>query len=210
MDQHVPERQISSPVISWDAPRQGADVAMERLSAALGSELLVVQPRLFERRFELRSGTALLATLSFESTLGTLATAETATEAWTFKRVGFLNPRVTIRERDREVDLAAFWPKVWGSGWLGLADGRRFQWKSLGFWSRAWGFTDASDEFLFTLKPGAEESGLSDLLKTQAVVVVAPHAYGLTELPLLLMLGWYLMILQLEDATTAAATAAMG
>ena len=38
-----------------------------------------------------------LATLRFRSSSGSLATAESAEGCWTFKRVGFLQTRVTIR-----------------------------------------------------------------------------------------------------------------
>ena len=48
-----------------------------------------VQPRARSPFFELRSDDDVVATLSWEKTFGTLATAQTAEKTWTFKRVGF-------------------------------------------------------------------------------------------------------------------------
>ncbi len=53
---------------------------------------------------------------------------------------------------------------------------------------------------------------MSDLFKTQALVEVESQAYALAELSLLVLLGWYLVILHQDDiaaasaATTSAAT----
>jgi len=178
---------------------------MEVFSAAPGSKLFWVQPRALEREFELRSECGLCGRLRFEKALGTLATADSAQGRWTLKRSGFLNPRVTIRKSGRYADVAVFWPKLWGGGWVDFADGNRFQWKSFNFWGTAWGFAGVREELLFTMKPGAEKTKLSDLLKTQAVVEIVTHPDGLAEMPLLIMLGWYLMIMQQEYSATAAA-----
>ena len=69
---------------------------MEPLSNLEQAGLSWIQPKARERFFELRSGDPLFATLSFRSGFGTMATAETAEGSWTFKRAGFLNPRISI------------------------------------------------------------------------------------------------------------------
>ena len=56
--------------------------------------------------------------------------------------------------------------------------------------------------------PGAEESTWSDLFKYQALVEIDPATSRLEELPLLVSLGWYLMILHHEDASSAGAVVA--
>jgi hypothetical protein len=178
---------------------------MEALSTAIGSKLFWAQPKTLERQFELRTEGCLFGTLRFEKALGTLATASSAAGRWTFKRAGFMNPRVTIREAGRDADLAVYWPKLWGGGVLECANGSRFQWKSMNFWATTWGFADTREELVFTMKPGAEKSKLSDLLKSQAIVEIGTPSYALAELPLLLMLGWYLMIMQQDDAAITAA-----
>ena len=183
---------------------------MEALSTVVGMQLHWIQPKTFERWFELRVGESLFATLCFEKAFGTLATAESADGSWTFKRVGFLNPRVTVREVGAEANLAIYQPKFWGDGSLEFPDGRVFHWKSTNFWGTQWGFADSGENLLFALKPGVDKPKLSDLFKTQAIVEIDPRGRALAELPLLVLLGWYLMILHQDDAaaTTAAVTAA--
>ncbi len=74
-----------------------------------------------------------------------LATAETADGTWTFKRVGFLNPRVTIRAAGSPDNLAVYQPKFWGDGTVTFADGAAFRWQPTNFWATEWAFTGASD-----------------------------------------------------------------
>ena len=64
---------------------------------------------------------------------------------------------------------------------------------------------------LVTFKQGTEENKWSDLFKFQALVEIDPSANGLEELPLLVALGWYLMILHHDDdASAGAVVAAIG
>ena len=94
----------------------------------LGRELIWRQPSATKDEHELRDGDQLVATLRFKSALGTLATAETADGCWTFKRVGFWHPRVTIRECGAEADLAVFRNNTWSDGGqLDLPGGRAFR-----------------------------------------------------------------------------------
>lgn len=144
---------------------------MEALSTTIGLQLYWVQPKTFERQFELRTENSLFGVLRFETALGTLATAETATECWKFKRVGFLNPRVTIREAGANDDLAVYWPKFWGAGWLEYVKGSRFHWKSTNFWGTEWCFANVQEQLLFVLKPGIERQRLSDLLRGRLEII---------------------------------------
>jgi hypothetical protein len=181
---------------------------MEKMSIVQGIPLHFVQPKSLERCYELCSEEKHFGTLSLEKAFGTLATAEVAGDKWTFKRVGFLNTRVTIRHSDNDADLAIFWPKFAGGGWLELSNGNKFQWKSTNFWSSTWAFVDAQNTIVFTMKPGNEKFAFSDLFKTQAVIEIGAPAAGLSELPMLLMLGWYLMVMQQYDATVTVTTIA--
>jgi hypothetical protein len=179
---------------------------MEALSTVVAMPLYWIQPKTFERRFELRAGDSLIATLCFETAFGTLATAESADGSWTFKRVGFLNPRVTVREVGVDTNLAVYQPRFWGDGSLEFRDGRVYRWRATNFWGTQWGFADSDENQLFALKPGVDKPKLSDLLKTQALVEIEPQGHTLPELPLLVLLGWYLMILHHDDTAAIAAT----
>jgi hypothetical protein len=167
-----------------------------------------IQPKTSENLFELHAGEALLARLAFRSMWGTLAVAETADGSWSFKRVGFLNPRVTVRVLDQPEDLAVYQPKFWGDGTLTFADGRSLAWKPLNFWATIWAFKSADDQTLITFKPGREKEKLSDIFKTQATVELGLLLNNRDLLPILLPLGMYLVALHSQDAAGAAAVTA--
>jgi hypothetical protein len=182
---------------------------MEPLDIAAGNRLSWSQPKALQRVFELREGNRLLATLSFVKPFGSLAEACMVTGEWTFKRVGYFRPRVTVRRRGQETDLAVYQPKGWGSGGeLQFAGGRIYAWKPANFWATKFIFVDGAGKTLVAFKPGSEESKWSDLFRFQALVEIDPSAGRLEELPLLVSLGWYLMILHHADASGGAVAAA--
>jgi hypothetical protein len=184
---------------------------VEPLKTAPGSPLSWSQPKALQRIFELRDADRLLGTLSFLKSFGSLAEASMATGDWTFKRVGYFRPRVTVRRRGLETDLAVYEPKGWGSeGELHFAGGRIYAWKPANLWATKFNFVDNASKTLVAFRPGAEESKWSDLFKCQALVEIDPSASRLEELPLLVSVGWYLMILHHEDASAGAFVATMG
>lgn len=177
---------------------------MESLSKLTSTRLEWIQPRRSERAFELKAGGEVVATLAFKSAFGTMAAAEAAGGRWTFKRVGFLNPRVTVREAGSEADRAVFHARWLGDGRLEFDYGAAFRWESTNFWATEWRFAAADGTPLVTLHPGLEKEGLSDLFKTQAHVEITAGGAKAPELPVLVLLGWYLMILRQADAAAVA------
>jgi hypothetical protein len=153
----------------------------------------------FKRAYELRSDAALYATLKWESALGSLAQAQAAEASWTLKRVGFFNPRATVRAPDSETDLAVFHPNWVGNGRVELTGGRTWRFQCLNFWHSKYGFIDDAGESLIEYQ--------ANVFKTPptAKVVVSPLALTLRELPLLVVLGWYVTILTFDDAAGIAA-----
>lgn len=167
------------------------------------------QPKGLDHFYELKAGQELLARLTFRSLFGTLATAETAEGSWTFKRVGFLNPRVTVRVASKEEDLAVYQPKFWGDGVLTFQDGRALSWKPVNFWRTDWSFFSDQEEAVLEFKSGVQEEKLRDIFKTQ--YTLTRHGTGPDRdiLPILATLGLYLIILHQQDsAATIAATSA--
>lgn len=77
---------------------------MKTISELGVEQLYWIQPSL-KRSYELRAGNDLFAALIFETALGSVATAGSATDIWTFKRVGFFKPRGIARLQGSEDDL---------------------------------------------------------------------------------------------------------
>lgn len=181
---------------------------MEPLSEHLAHELYWVQPKALSRKYELRSGGEVVATLDFETPFGSLATASTAENSWTFKRVGFFNPRVTIREAGKEENLGLYRPRWTGTeGELELAGGRVYRWHVANFWATRYEIRDAQGETLIEYRSGSKEHSLADILKSQALVTVSAAGQGRPEAGLLVLLGWYLVLLQQQDSAAVVAAA---
>jgi hypothetical protein len=165
--------------------------------------LIWQQPHAHERRYELRSGDDTLATLRWEKGCGSLASAASADGQWTFKRVGFLQPRVTVRAFGSDAEVATFHPTWRGDGTLEFRDGRSVRWATTNVWHTEWAFARGGDTFLRFSPRG----GLSGLIKHEAQMEIVPAATTFPDLSLLALLGWYLMLLASDDAAGVAAGA---
>ncbi|MGA9140568.1 MAG: hypothetical protein WBZ29_10105 [Methanocella sp.] len=173
---------------------------MRKLTAS-DMALKWVQPRARSPFFELRANDDALATLSREKLFGTLATAQTAEKTWTFKRVGFLQTRVTVRSPGYDADLATFKPAWSYSGTLDI-QGRPYAWKQLSFMGTKWGFVRPDGAPIVTFK---HAGGLDTIFKLEADVEISPGEVSINaDLPLLLTLGWYIMVMMADDTMAAA------
>lgn len=173
-------------------------------TATEGSVAEWVQPKALDPRYELHAAGAVVGTLSFRSSLGTLAEAAVGESRWTFKRVGFLNPRITLRVLGQHDDIAVYQPKFWGDGLLRFADGRTLRWSPTNFWATEWMFSAQDGLWLARFHSGVEESRISDVLKTQLTVEWRKEEAWDEMLPVLLPLGLYLIVLHRQDVAAAA------
>ena len=161
------------------------------------SPLVWTQPRAMSRMYELRSADSLIGHLRFERSCSSAACAEVASQKWTFKRVGFVAPSVTVRSASLEANIAVF-RRHWGSGGtLHFADGHQTQWRCTNFWGARWAFVGSDNHIVlrFTHHEG--------FLKASAELEFERSSAALPEFPLLAALGWYLMILAADDAAAA-------
>jgi hypothetical protein len=149
--------------------------------------------------YELRSGAELVATLKFRSMWGTLASAESGDGRWTFKRVGFWQSRATIRASASDTDLAIFKNNTWdGGGTLEFSDHRKFR-ATTNFWGTNFTFQTEANEPLVHFKYGG-------VFHRAAEVEISALAKSISDVPLLVLFGWYLVIML--DSDTAAVVAA--
>jgi hypothetical protein len=131
--------------------------------------------------------------------LGSLAEAEFGENRWTFKRGGFLRPRVTVRTNTAAEDAAVLELSFGGGGLLRVRSGRCFRWSRQGFWSHRFAFADDKGVELVIIEPKL------GLLRRSGAAYVCEKAADLQELPLLLLLGWYVTMLISDDDAAAVA-----
>lgn len=175
---------------------------MRPIGEVADKELLWVQPSRKQQAFELHSAEDVVGTLKFDR--ASLASGETAGQQWTFKREGFWHPQVTIRVPGSDANIAVFKPAWTGGGALELPQGRLLRFGAANFWHSQWDWSDQAGSPLVHFKSHA------GLLKMEGQVDVEPGAAAAAELPLLVVLGWYLLILFARDsaASTAGVVAA--
>lgn len=175
---------------------------MKSIRESIGHELEWRQPRALEMAYELHDRDELAATLRFRSACGTLATVESAEGSWTFKRIGFWKTKVTVRPSGSEREIAVFRNRTWSQGGtLELADGRHYP-ADTDLWASRYEFTTESGLPLVRFHNRG-------LLSPSARVEILPAAAALAELPWLVALGWYLVVMMQSDtAAVVVATAA--
>jgi hypothetical protein len=174
---------------------------MKKIKELFDQQIEWVQPRALKMHYELRASDELVATLRFRSSLGSFATGESADGCWTFKRVGFWQTRVTVRLCDGENDIGSFKNNTWsGGGTLELSDGRVFP-ATTNLWQTKLEFQNESNNKLIQFKSGG-------VLHQSAKVEIQPGAVGILELPLIMMLGWYLIVMMSVDSAMVGSIAA--
>jgi len=131
--------------------------------------------------------------------LGTLAAAATAEANWTFKRTGFLTSVVTARVSGAETDVATYVPNWMGTKGQLQISGQTLHLKGANFWATQWILLDGETPLL--------QFGSHGVFKAAAEVTVSDAARQRPDLPLLLCFVWYILVLHMEDSSTAAVVA---
>ncbi len=171
---------------------------MRTIGEVAYQELVWAQPARLQRAYELRASEDVVATLRFEG--ASLASGVTAWKRWTFKREGFWHPRVTIRGSDSGDNVSVFKAAWTGGGALDLPQGRLLRFAATNFLRSQWDWADTEAGPLVHFKRQA------GLMKMEGQVEIETKAVTDPELPLLLVLGWYLVILSTRNAAAAAVT----
>ncbi len=136
--------------------------------------------------------------LRFENAFGSLATGRWADQAWTFKRAGFLHPYVTVRRAGSERELTRV--QLSWSGHAQLEVGRAPYRLIGGTWRAERTWVDRKGATLAVIRP-------KSTLRLAGTVEVPPTVEEHVDLPLLLVLGWYLQVLAEEEHAALMASA---
>jgi hypothetical protein len=137
--------------------------------------------------FSLLSGDATVATVEWAQHGGSLATARTASGAWTLKRGGFLNPHVTVRSGE---ELRARLSVHLNYHQIDVVGGPAYRFHRAGVLVPAWQVSTAEGSEVLHLEPVREGRHLS-----AGAVVVDPASGELPDLLLLTVIAWYFIVL---------------
>lgn len=160
---------------------------MNPLQEAIGQPLQWAQPKIFARAYVLRGKNGLFAAIHWQGGFSTTALAEVGDTRLTFKREGVLQPKIVVRHAESGDILLTFKPILKISGQLTFENGKRFKWSNTTAWGSDWAWLNEDGKPVVQIKKGRNVE-ITDLA-TGAV----------EELPFLVTLAWYLIIM-LQDA----------
>ena len=127
-------------------------------------------------------------------------TVDSPGNRWTFDRqVRFFKPSRILITSVGTGEAPAEYIQKGNSGTLTYDDGRVFRWKALGLGMTKWLWTNERDQAVL----GIEMKGF---WKTRGEVRINPEIATEKAPPLLLFLGWYLILLAQDDSAATAAT----
>ena len=175
---------------------------MRRISEVKDRELKWIQTGRRNPEHELQADGEVVATLRWHG--HSLAVAETADGRWSFKRPALWRSPVGVRAVESGANIATFGSSWTGRGTLETSRGRRFLWSATNFWRSRWEWR--SDDGA----PLARFASRQGLVKVEGRVRIEGAALDLSELALLVALGWYLTVMRAKDGTTDAVAATAG
>jgi hypothetical protein len=118
---------------------------------------------------------------------------EAADGRWAFRRRSFWNPDIVITgvASQAEIAIVKRWRLAFVKlGRLAFSDGRLFTFKKTSFWRNEWVWLNEEGTPLMHFQHSNH-------------LMVEPSALGLSELSLLVIVGWHLIVLTAEEARRA-------
>ncbi len=160
------------------------------LPASPKIEMGWLHPQDGDRTFVLQSEGRSIGNLQFEDEPAARSPAELHGRSWTFERTGAYRHRILVRAAASEAPVAEFTPLLAGGGVVVFADGRKFHWTREHIWSARWCFRSRQQKSAVCISQqvGAVMSGCK--------VAVCSDAVEREETPVLILLAWYLRILE--------------
>lgn len=166
----------------------GAWTNTRPLRTSLFGDLVWRRPHALRRDMILEAGSEQLAMLRWEKLFSLQATATCADGRWLIGRHGIaaLREQVTVRDAAGDATVATFDRHWRGTGVVKFESGAEYQWQRVGFWKPRWFWSSAAKEQLLTFR---SVIGFNTRIEMEA----DPAVHALDELPVLVMLGAYLM-----------------
>jgi hypothetical protein len=147
--------------------------------------------------FELRAGEESIASLRFCDPAGLAAVGESKAGAWILVDEGLLRPRIIVRSLPDDTAVAVYRPRPLGhTGTLAFLDGREFHWRRLGFLATSYRFEGTDGSPVVAIGLESRRSWLFGPREFRGLVAIEPRTTSIGELLPLLLLSWYLVVLQ--------------
>jgi hypothetical protein len=152
---------------------------------------------MWRRRYELRTGSDVLAVLESRATLRSDTSVESSSGRWRMRHEGLLRGLVRVVHEGHAGDAAVFRPRWFGAGDVTTARGDVLHWHRGDFWGRRWEMVDSGGlaRVTFARAPA--------FFSLDVRVVVGEHAWKDPELEPLVLLGFYLLLLMARQAHAA-------
>jgi hypothetical protein len=181
---------------------------MEYIKEPIGQTLNWTQPHAGIRYHELKSNGRLYATLKWKTAFGSLAVGECNEGRFTFERAGSPRPYVTVQKENSETNFAILrftsgsmiFNAAFGlSGTLEFDALNKYAFHRLSLWKSMYIFTDRNGEPIVVFKKNRRR-------KPTGVVKVGRNFGHMRYLSTLLILGWYVLMFDYEEAEAAIGT----
>jgi len=141
--------------------------------------------------FSLKSGDTTIATLVWNKPRGSLATAVTTEGRWTLKRTGFVRTHLTARPEGSTTDVARLVSAL-ADHRIEIANGPIYDMKHTSRLVPAWSIRpDGTDTEIVSIESVREGRKLDG-----AIYEVEVDPKTLPDLPMLLLLSWYFIVLE--------------
>lgn len=174
---------------------------MRPLKETTSTDLQWVQTGDLESQLVAEGSSDPFAKLRWAKRWGSLATGESSDGKWTFKRVGFLHPKITVRDADTTSEIGVFTITWAGDGVLEIpSDGTRYVFRRTSMWHSEWILKRSdSEEIVFTIKPDLGLTKIATQRKIGAEIELGLNAVREPRISLLAVIAWYVIILMTYD-----------
>ena len=161
------------------------------------------QPKWSREYYELKAGRNLIASLGMTKWFSDQAEVQTCSSNWMFDRPDFFRAKGIVYSPGSEVPTARFQFDWLKNCRVFLKDGRRFNWFRTKTFQDAWALTGKDDTLIYEISFGTR------WFKRQASITLSLHPGEVSQLDLLLCLGFYIgYCIQQDTAAAVAATSA--
>jgi hypothetical protein len=167
---------------------------MEKLSDPGIHEIAWRYPKTEGGAFELCAHGGTLGYLHFEDRAGAHSVGEFEGRRWTFRYTSGALPRVTIAQEEAAEVVAEYVPWVTGGGMVSFFGGPSYCWNRAKLWSNTWCFRRQGDSHGSSVCLTQDAGPLRDGGK----VKLCGTAAASPEMPVLVLLAWYLRVLAFE------------